>query len=91
MNNEILEENNNNVMGLFAFYDRSASSYGNVFVHQNKKTALRYFAVEMSKIMQNGYPAEDYELWRVGFYDVLTGEIVPSLELLGNGGDYGEK
>lgn len=90
MNNEILTEfdsKNLAKIGMFSIYDKRSQTFGNVFCHQNDKTAKRYFTSEMSKLDKADYPVEDYDLYLVGFYDITDGVVYPSKLLLINAVD----
>lgn len=56
---------------VYAIYDKVAEEYGNPLIARNDGMILRLMIDQLAKL-QN---PQDYDLFQIGHYSVLTGEI----------------
>lgn len=61
--------------GLYSIKDVVADEFGPIYEAVNDGVAIRNF----SKILQEVTYPEDFELYKVGEFDVKTGEIMPCM------------
>lgn len=65
---------------VYCIKDKLARQCGMPFVQVNDDCAVRFFRAQVER---TPLYASDWELWRCGTFDVVTGEIVPDLVCLG--------
>ena len=67
-----------NRVGAYCVYDRKGNIYNNPYFLSNDMVAIRQLdmMVKNPETMISKYP-EDYVLYKVGLFDLLTGELLP--------------
>lgn len=74
---------------LISIYDKKAESWSFPCQADNKASALRMFADLVSdKRNLVGQHPEDFDLYIVGSFCLLTGTVAPDVSLLGNGKEF---
>lgn len=66
---------------IYAIFDKIAGVYAQPFLSQNDATAQRQFQYQMS---QSAMVAGDCALYKLGEFDLATGEILSHVEFLCN-------
>lgn len=63
------------IVNLYTMRDRKTGIYASPFVSYTDESAMRDFTVQCTS-SKDAYLAEDLELYRLGTFDIKTGEIV---------------
>lgn len=69
------------IRGIYAIKDVK-TAFWQPWVHHNDNSALREFSTMVNGDNVVGEHPGDFELWKLGTYDDLTGAISPSLEFV---------
>ncbi len=82
---EDLKSDLKNLLIVVAIKDIKVGLYGNLIVMQNIDTAVRYFDVQMNNLKKAGYQSCDFQLFKIGYYNQNTGDLVPEFEYIKEG------
>lgn len=75
-------------MIVFSVYDTVAEQFGPLGTASTDGIAKRNFEQLMNTLVENPMIRKDYELWRIGTFDICTGEILPDKHLIITGLEY---